>query len=196
VADDSAGQARPPRVAVLGAGPGGYPAAFFAAERGFDVPLIDERGNPGGVCLYDGCIPSKALLHAAELLHDAAEAGAMGLTFGEPNIDLDRLREWKDREVVGKMTSGLAQIAKARQRIRIQICRYPDAERRRRARHRKGRRVLGECKGHAEIRSLGIGTGARLPEFRPERIESRMLLDAFGVGLIHTSQFQHGIRSH
>ncbi|MCI0843108.1 MAG: FAD-dependent oxidoreductase, partial [Chloroflexi bacterium] len=60
MADDSAGKALPPRVVVLGAGPGGYPAAFFAAERGFDVTLIDDRPNPGGVCLYDGCIPSKA----------------------------------------------------------------------------------------------------------------------------------------
>jgi dihydrolipoamide dehydrogenase len=102
------------RIAVLGAGPGGYPAAFLAAERGFDVTLIDERPNPGGVCLYDGCIPSKALLHAAELIHDASEASAMGLTFDEPNIDLDRLRAWKDRDVVAKMTGGLGQIANAR----------------------------------------------------------------------------------
>ncbi|MEX2032772.1 MAG: NAD(P)/FAD-dependent oxidoreductase, partial [Dehalococcoidia bacterium] len=102
------------RLAVLGAGPGGYPAAFLAAELGFEVTLIDERANPGGVCLYDGCIPSKALLHAAELINDAREAASIGLAFGEPAIDLDRLREWKDREVVGKMTSGLGQIARAR----------------------------------------------------------------------------------
>ena len=102
------------RLAVLGAGPGGYPAAFLAAEKGFEVTLIDERPNPGGVCLYTGCIPSKALLHAAELLHDASTADAIGITFGEPKIDLDRLREWKDKSVVGKMTSGLGQIAKAR----------------------------------------------------------------------------------
>jgi dihydrolipoamide dehydrogenase len=101
-------------IAVLGAGPGGYPAAFLAAERGFDVTLIDERPNPGGVCLYDGCIPSKALLHAAALLHDASAAQAMGLNFGEPGIDLARLREWKDRDVIAKMTGGLGQIAKAR----------------------------------------------------------------------------------
>ncbi len=99
---------------MLGAGPGGYPAAFLAAERGFDVTLIDERPNPGGVCLYEGCIPSKALLHAAELLHDARGAEAMGLSFGEPSIDLDRLRDWKDRDVVAKMTGGLGQLAKAR----------------------------------------------------------------------------------
>lgn len=102
------------RVAVLGAGPGGYPAAFLAAERGFEVTLIDERPNPGGVCLYDGCIPSKALLHAAELLHDAAAAESMGLTFGDPRIDLDKMRQWKNRDVIAKMTGGLAQIAKAR----------------------------------------------------------------------------------
>ena len=102
------------RVAVLGAGPGGYPAAFLAAERGMDVTLIDERPNPGGVCLYEGCIPSKALLHAAELLHDARAAESMGLSFGEPSIDLDRLRDWKDRDVVAKMTGGLLQLAKAR----------------------------------------------------------------------------------
>jgi dihydrolipoamide dehydrogenase len=92
------------RIAVLGAGPGGYPAAFLAAEKGFDVTLIDERPNPGGVCLYAGCIPSKALLPAAELLHDARAAEAIGITFDEPNIDLDRLRAWKDGEVVAKMT--------------------------------------------------------------------------------------------
>ena len=102
------------RIAVLGAGPGGYPAAFIAAERGFDVTLIDERPAPGGVCLYDGCIPSKALLHAAEILHDAGEAESIGLTFGQPRIDLDRLRAWKDHDVVGQMASGLGQIARAR----------------------------------------------------------------------------------
>ena len=114
MADDRVGPHERKRVAVLGAGPGGYPAAFLAAERGFDVTLIDDRPNPGGVCLYDGCIPSKALLHVAELLHDASEAAEMGLTFGEPRIDLDRLRTWKDRDVVARMAAGLGQIAKAR----------------------------------------------------------------------------------
>jgi dihydrolipoamide dehydrogenase len=118
VAEKRGNQHEGKRIAVLGAGPGGYPAAFLAAERGFQVVLIDERPNPGGVCLYAGCIPSKALLHAAELLHDASEAGAMGLTFGPPRIDLDRLRAWKDREVVAKMTGGLGQIAKAR-KVRV-----------------------------------------------------------------------------
>lgn len=104
----------PLRLAVLGAGTGGYPAAFFAAERGFDVTLIDDREAPGGVCLWEGCIPSKALLHAAQVLTDAREAAHIGLDFGEPRIDLDRLREWKDREVVRKMTGGLGQLARGR----------------------------------------------------------------------------------
>lgn len=104
----------PRRIAVLGAGPGGYPAAFLAAELGFAVTMIDERPDPGGVCLFVGCIPSKALLHAAQLIHDAEAAETIGLTFGTPEIDIDRLREWKDRDVVRKMTSGLGQLAKAR----------------------------------------------------------------------------------
>ncbi|MDA1010971.1 MAG: FAD-dependent oxidoreductase, partial [Chloroflexi bacterium] len=102
------------RVAVLGAGTGGYPAAFLLADRGFDVTLIDERAHPGGVCLWEGCIPSKALLHAAQVITDAREAAAIGLQFEGPTIDLDRLRQWKDDEVVRKMTGGLAQIARGR----------------------------------------------------------------------------------
>ena len=102
------------RIAILGAGTGGYPAAFLAADLGFDVTLIDEREAPGGVCLWEGCIPSKALLHAAQVITDAREAQHIGLAFGAPTIDLDRLREWKDREVVRKMTGGLGQIARGR----------------------------------------------------------------------------------
>ena len=101
------------RIAVLGAGPGGYPAAFLAAERGMDVTLIDTREQPGGVCLYEGCIPSKALLHAASVVTDAREAAAIGLSFDAPRLDLDRLRGWKD-EVVRGLTVGLGQIARAR----------------------------------------------------------------------------------
>ncbi len=94
------------RLAVLGAGPGGYPAAFHAAERGLDVTLIDTRPQPGGVCLYEGCIPSKALLHVAKLMREARQASEWGISFGEPDIDLDQLRDWKDG-VVRKMTNGL-----------------------------------------------------------------------------------------
>ncbi|MCL6481623.1 MAG: dihydrolipoyl dehydrogenase [Firmicutes bacterium] len=100
-------------LAVVGGGPGGYAAAFLAADLGLDVTLIDEQPNPGGVCLYRGCIPSKALLHAAKVITEAREADHFGVQFGEPKIDLDRLRSWKD-SVVAKMTSGLGQLSKAR----------------------------------------------------------------------------------
>lgn len=105
--------ADPIRLAVLGAGPGGYPAAFLAAEHGMDVTLIDVRPQPGGACLYEGCIPSKALLHAASVVTDARAAAAIGLTFDAPRLDLNRLRSWKD-EVVRGLTGGLGQIARAR----------------------------------------------------------------------------------
>jgi dihydrolipoamide dehydrogenase len=94
------------RLVVLGAGPGGYPAAFHAAQQGLDVTLVDTRPQPGGVCLYEGCIPSKALLHVAKLLREARHAADWGVNFGEPTIDVDALREWKDG-VVRKMTNGL-----------------------------------------------------------------------------------------
>ncbi|MCA1585929.1 MAG: dihydrolipoyl dehydrogenase, partial [Acidobacteria bacterium] len=95
------------------AGPGGYAAAFYAADLGMQVTLIDEEKNPGGVCLYRGCIPSKALLHVAKLLDEAAHAAAWGIEFGEPKIKLDELRGFKDR-VVEKLTSGTGQVAKLR----------------------------------------------------------------------------------
>ena len=94
------------RLVVLGAGPGGYPAAFHAAERGLDVTLVDSRPQPGGICLYEGCIPSKALLHVAKLIREARHAADWGVDFGEPSIDVDLLRDWKDG-VVRKMTNGL-----------------------------------------------------------------------------------------
>ena len=108
---------RQPRVAVIGAGPGGYPAAFHAAELGMDVTLIDPEANPGGVCLYRGCIPSKTLLHVASLLGEAEDAADWGVRFGSPEIDLDRLRSWKD-QVISKMTGGLGLLARAR-RVRF-----------------------------------------------------------------------------
>jgi dihydrolipoamide dehydrogenase len=98
---------------VIGGGPGGYAAAFYAADLGIETTLVDLEPNPGGVCLYRGCIPSKALLHAAKVIHEAREAEHFGLKFGEPKLDLDVLREWKN-QVVGKMTGGLGQLSKAR----------------------------------------------------------------------------------
>ena len=100
-------------LAVVGAGPGGYAAAFMAADQGLQVTLIDAEPNPGGVCLYRGCIPSKALLHVAKLLHEARAAGEWGVTFGQPDVDLPRLRAWKDG-VVSKMTGGLGTLSAQR----------------------------------------------------------------------------------
>jgi dihydrolipoamide dehydrogenase len=100
-------------LAVLGAGPGGYAAAFLAADLGMQVTLIDREPNPGGVCVYRGCIPSKALLHAAKLLNEAKHASAWGLHFGEPRVDLDKLREWKN-QVVAKLTGGTGQLGRVR----------------------------------------------------------------------------------
>jgi dihydrolipoamide dehydrogenase len=101
------------QVAVLGAGPGGYSAAFRAADLGLKVALIDDGERLGGVCLNVGCIPSKALLHVARVLEEAKEVSESGISFGEPEIDTGKLRGWKD-DVVGKLTGGLAQLAKAR----------------------------------------------------------------------------------
>ena len=107
------------RLAVIGAGPGGYVAAFHAADLGMQVTLIDADPNPGGVCTFRGCIPSKALLHAARLLDDARHATAFGLSFERLAIDVDKLRAWKD-EVVKKQTGGLGLLAKSRKVTYIQ----------------------------------------------------------------------------
>ena len=98
---------------VLGAGPGGYTAAFRAADLGLRVGLIERWPTLGGVCLNVGCIPSKALLHAAKVIDEAASMAACGISFGAPQLDLERLRGWKNR-IVGRLTSGLNSLAKQR----------------------------------------------------------------------------------
>ena len=100
-------------IAVIGAGPGGYAAAFLAADLGMKVTLIDEEVNPGGVCLYRGCIPSKALLHVAKVIDESRHAKEWGVEYGDPKIDLTRLRSWKEG-VVKKLTGGLGQLSKQR----------------------------------------------------------------------------------
>jgi len=101
------------QLAVLGAGPGGYAAAFMAADLGLKVALIGMEENPGGVCLYCGCIPSKALLHVANVIAESRLAAHWGIQFSEPRIDVDRLRAWKN-EVVGKLTGGLGLLSRQR----------------------------------------------------------------------------------
>ncbi len=107
------------QLVVIGAGPGGYAAAFHAADRGLSVALVDVELNPGGVCLYRGCIPSKALLHVAKLISEAKHAAQWGVAFSEPRIDLDKLRTYKDA-VVSKMVGGLGQLSKQRKITYVQ----------------------------------------------------------------------------
>ena len=101
------------QLAVIGAGPGGYAAAFYAADRGLKVAIIDPEDNPGGVCLYRGCIPSKALLHVAEVIAEAKHAEAFGVSFGGAKIDLGKVRDFKNK-VVTQLTGGVGQVAKLR----------------------------------------------------------------------------------
>jgi dihydrolipoamide dehydrogenase len=109
----------PLNIAVVGGGPGGYAAAFLAADLGMTVTLIDPEFNPGGVCLYRGCIPSKALLHVAKLLEESHQAKDWGIEFAAPKIDLARLRSWKEG-IVKKLTGGLGILSKQRKVTYIQ----------------------------------------------------------------------------
>lgn len=118
---------RETEVVVIGAGPGGYAAAFMAADLGKKTVLIDKEANPGGVCLYRGCIPSKALLHAAKVVTEAEEAAEIGIEFEPPTLDVERLAEWKN-SVVARLTGGLGQLRKARDVDHIQgTARFVDA---------------------------------------------------------------------
>src|SRR5439155_5439845 len=101
------------QLVVVGGGPGGYAAAFLAADLGLSTALVDPDVNPGGVCVYRGCIPSKALLHVAQVLDEARHARAWGVELGDPKIDLHKLREFK-ANVVKRLTSGTGQLVKHR----------------------------------------------------------------------------------
>jgi dihydrolipoamide dehydrogenase len=107
------------QLVVIGAGPGGYAAAFYAADRGMKVTLVDPEKNPGGVCVYRGCIPSKALLHVAKVITESAHAADFGVSYGKPKVDLDKLRGFKDK-VVGQLTSGAGQVRNLRKIQHIQ----------------------------------------------------------------------------
>jgi dihydrolipoamide dehydrogenase len=107
------------QLVVIGAGPGGYAAAFYAADRGMNVTLVDPEKNPGGVCVYRGCIPSKALLHVADVITESAHAADFGVTFAKPQIDLGKLRDFKNK-VVGQLTSGAGQVRNLRKITHLQ----------------------------------------------------------------------------
>jgi len=101
-------------VVVIGGGPGGYSAAFRCAELGLETAIVDAQARLGGACLYEGCIPSKALLHVAGLIGEAERAREIGVDFGEPRVSLDPLRKWKSERVIGKLARGLASVAKTK----------------------------------------------------------------------------------
>ncbi len=101
-------------VVVVGGGPGGYSAAFRCAELGLEAVVVDAGKRLGGACLYEGCIPSKALLHVAAVIHEAKSAKEFGVDFGAARISLDPLRKWKTERVVGKLSRGLASVAKGK----------------------------------------------------------------------------------
>src|SRR5687768_4175471 len=101
-------------VVVIGGGPGGYSAAFRCAELGLETVVVDAGKRLGGACLFEGCIPSKALLHVAAVLGEAERAKEFGVDFGTPHISLDPLRKWKSERVVGKLARGLAAVAKGK----------------------------------------------------------------------------------
>ena len=101
------------QVLVIGSGPGGYAAAFRAADLGLEVTMVDVAPRPGGECLYRGCIPSKTLLSLAELIHDAERSERMGVAFEKPRIDPEKIRSWK-KEVVDKLADGLVTLSKKR----------------------------------------------------------------------------------
>ena len=157
-------------IAVIGAGPGGYAAAFYAADLGMQVTLIDPELNPGGVCLYRGCIPSKALLHIAKVIDEAKHAAAWGLTFGEPKIDLDKMRGFKDG-VVQKLTGGNGQLVKARKVTYIQgMASFVDAT-----------TLAIESKGTTENKSFDgiiIATGSHPTKVPNISIDSPKVLDS------------------
>ncbi len=100
-------------VVVIGAGPGGYAAAFYAADKGKSVVLVERDDRLGGVCLNRGCIPSKALLHAAKLLEEAKESAFRGIHFEAPRLDVKQMRAWKDG-IIGKLAGGVSTLAQRR----------------------------------------------------------------------------------
>ncbi len=156
-------------VVVIGGGPGGYAAAFHAADLGLNTVLVDTREAPGGVCLYVGCIPSKALLHAAEIVSEAKHAAEFGIRFDSPEIDLDKHRSWKDG-VVAKLTGGLAQIAKLRgvEFVRGRA-RFEDSQ---------TIRVEGEASAAIRFRHAILATGSRPSRIPGIEIDSPRLLDS------------------
>lgn len=158
------------QLVVLGAGPGGYPAAFLAADKGMKVTLIDARERPGGTCLHVGCIPSKAVLHAAKLLTDARDAAHIGITFGKPKIDINGVRgHWK--KVVETLTGNLGRLSKARKIDYVTG----------RGRFVDGRTIEVEGRGRYRFENCIVATGS-VPAIPPSlNLASPRVLDSTGA---------------
>ncbi|HVO63310.1 MAG TPA: dihydrolipoyl dehydrogenase [Terriglobales bacterium] len=162
------------RVAVVGGGPGGYAAAFLAADLGMKVTLIDPEANPGGVCLYRGCIPSKALLHVAKLIEESHQAKNWGIDFGEPKVDVARLRSWKE-SVVKKLTGGLGQLAKQRSVTYVQgKASFENSNKLRVSKAKGGEESLN-------FDRIIIATGSRPAVIPSLKIDSARMLDSTGA---------------
>lgn len=160
-------------LAIIGAGPGGYLAAFRAAELGIEVTLIDPEAKPGGVCLHRGCIPSKALLHVAKLLSETEEAAAIGVSFAKPKVDIDRVRAWKN-EVVEKLTGGLGmKVDKLKLNYLRGMAKFKDNS------TLQIKTVDGE-EGELAFKQAIIASGSR-PVLLPDVVTSERIIDSTGA---------------
>jgi dihydrolipoamide dehydrogenase len=160
-------------VLVIGAGPGGYAAAFRAADLGMEVTLVDMEKRPGGECLFRGCIPSKTLLYLTELLHDARRSGDMGINFSEPQIDLEKIRAWKG-QVIDKLANGLVTLCKRR---RVQLLQgraiFEGSDR---------VRLVDSEVNQIRFRHAILATGSRTTSFRDIPFEKRSrIMDSAGA---------------
>jgi dihydrolipoamide dehydrogenase len=161
------------QLVVIGAGPGGYAAAFYAADRGMKVTLVDPEKNPGGVCVYRGCIPSKALLHVADVISESAHAKDFGIEFAKPKIDLDKLRDFKNK-VVGTLTAGAGQVRNLRKIQHLQgMASFRDAR-------TLDVELVDGKKETLTFEHCIIATGS-VPTRMPGAIESPRLMDSTGA---------------
>ncbi|MBI5726514.1 MAG: dihydrolipoyl dehydrogenase [Ignavibacteriales bacterium] len=160
------------QLVVIGAGPGGYAAAFYAADMGMQVTLIDKEKNPGGVCLYRGCIPSKALLHIAKLVAETKESHKWGVTYEAPKIDLDKIREWKN-SIINKQVGGLGQLSKQRKINYIQgIAQFTSSS------TLSVERMDGGAVEELEFENCIIATGSVIATIPSLMIDSKRLLNS------------------
>ncbi len=157
---------------VIGGGPGGYVAAFKAADLGVSTTLIDEAPVLGGVCLREGCIPSKALLHVAHLIHSAHDAGGFGVTFGEPKIEIDKLRSWK-QSVVDKLCGGVNLLAKKRNvRVIRGTARFEDS---------RTLRIENADVARLKFKHAIIATGSRIKRLPESLVPANCCIDSTGA---------------